>query len=316
MTDQMAEFDLEPSGDRDSPYLVRVMTEEDLPAVVNIDRRGSGFSREQYLQEKMASCTREPVINTSLLAVADGNPVGFLMGQLFFGEFGIPITRAVLDTLGVHPDFMHRGVGHALIEQFRKNMTSLRVEAIDTLLEWDRFDLLEFFRREGFHPANMVDLVWKIDKYPFAGPSTHVAIRNATADDLRLVSEIDQEAMLVPRPQYFDARFQATLRAPRKNVFLVAERQGELLGFMTGTLFAGEFGIQQTRGVIDSFSVRESARHQSVGSAMIEDLLSRSHKAGIRQMETIVRWNNWELLQFFEYVGFRPSSRVNLELRL
>ncbi len=48
---------------------------------------------------------------------------------------------------------------------------------------------------------------------------------------------------------------------------------------------------------------------------MLETLLDWLREAHADQMETLCRWNDWELLQFFEYVGFRPSTRLNLEWR-
>ena len=75
-------------------------------------------------------------------------------------------------------------------------------------------------------------------------------------------------------------------------------------------------GLEEQRGVIDVFAVKESRQHQGIGSAIIANLLARVKKLGVRRMETMVRWNNWQLLQFLEYVGFRPSTRLNLERRL
>ena len=46
------------------------------------------------------------------------------------------------------------GVASALLEQYRKNLAALRVEAIDTLVEWDRFGLLAFFYLFSANLAN------------------------------------------------------------------------------------------------------------------------------------------------------------------
>ena len=293
----------------------RIMTQADLPAVVTLDAKETGMRRTGYYEEKIARCIGEPRLNTSLIAEQDGVPVGFLFGRLFFGEFGIPATRAVIDTLGVHPDFRKTGIAHALMEQYRKNMAGLRVEAIDTLVEWDRFDLLAFFKAVGFRPSRDVDLAWDIERFPFAARDDEAEVRDATEADLQDVVTMDQEALGEGRPDYFAAKWRAVQVQPANNRFLIAELGGEPAGFMVAGLYQGEFGIRFSRGVIDSLGVRQRFQHRGVASALLQHLLGWLQERGVTQMETLCHWNEWELLRFFEYVGFRPSARVNLEWR-
>ena len=305
---------LEPGGEA-APCSIRIMRETDVDAVAALDAKQTGESRRDYYAEKIARCIREPRINTSLLAEIDGGPGGFLIGRLFFGEFGIPATRAVLDTLGVHPGFRKRGIAEALLVQYRKNMEALRVEAIDTLVDWDRFDLLAFFKRMGFRPSRDVDLVWDIARYPFASREQKVEVRSAEESDLGAMVAVDQEVLGESRADYFAAKWRAAQVNPDQNRMLVAELHGEPAGYLVAGLYHGEFGIQVTRGVIDTLGVRERFQHQGVASGMMQHLLGWLRERGVTQMETLCRWNDWELLRFFEYAGFRPSYRFNLEWR-
>jgi GNAT superfamily N-acetyltransferase len=296
-------------------FQVRLLTKEALPSVIAIDRKFSGRERTEFFHDKYASCVGDPGINTSLVAMHDGTPVGFLFGQLFFGEFGIPSPRAVLDTFGVLPSFLGKGVARALLSQYRKNLEGLRVEAIDTLVAWDRPDLLSFFHGMGFHPSRNVDLVWDTVRYPFAGRGSDARIRPATEHDLPAIAAIAEEAGLTGQSRFFTTKLANARARPGKNLFIVAEHAGEPAAYLVGRLFYGEFGIDITRGVIDSFAVREAFHHQGIGSAVMGHLLERVRKLKVTQMETLVRWNHWEILQFLEYVGFRPSARINLEWR-
>ncbi|HKI99589.1 MAG TPA: GNAT family N-acetyltransferase [bacterium] len=307
----------EPRGDTDSACTIRLMRESDVDAVTALDAKETGQSRRPYYAEKMARCVREPRINTSLLAELDGAPVGFLMGRLFFGEFGIPATRAVLDTFGVHPAFRKEGVARALVEQYRKNLEALRVEAIDTLVDWDRTDLLGFFKRMGFRPSRDCDLVWDVARYPFAAreQSEAVDVREAEATDLPAVTAMDQQVLGESRADYFADKWEVVRARPDQNRFLVAELRGEPAGYLISGLYHGEFGIQTTRGVIDSIGVSERFQHRGVASGLLQHLLGWLRERGVTQMETLCRWNDWELLRFFEYAGFRPSARINLEWR-
>lgn len=307
--------DYERRGDRDAPFTIRLMTEADVELVSALDARQTGQSRRAYYADKIARCIHEPGINTSLLAESDGAAVGFLIGRLFFGEFGIPSTRAVLDTLGVHPDFRHQGVAHTLVEQYAKNLSGLRVEAIDTLVDWDRFDLLAFFKSVGFRPSRDVDLVWDVARFPFAAPDHEARVREATEADLPVIAAMDQEVLGQSRSSYFAAKWKAAQATPEDHRILLAELEGEPAGAMVANLYRGEFGIAGSRGVIDSLAVREHFQHHGVASAMVQHLLGWLAARSVTQMETLCRWNDWELLRFFEYVGFRPSARVNLEWR-
>ena len=307
------------SGEDRAPekeFRVRLMTEADLPAVIAMDRKHTGKERTEFYHGKFAACVSEPGINTSLIAESDGLPVGFLFGQVFFGEFGIAATRAVLDAIGVQPGFRGQGVAKTLVEQYRKNVAGLRVEAIDTLVLWNRFDLLQFFSALGFRPSRGVDLVWDTVKYPFKGKQGEAKIRPAATADLLAVASIGEESGLPAQNRYFETKLTAARNNPAKNLFVVADVGGRVQGFMLGNLYRGEFGIDEPRGVIDVFAVRESQQHKAIGSAIMAFLLARVRKLNVRHMETLSRWNNWPLLQFYEYVGFRPSFRVNLEWRL
>ncbi|WP_025323411.1 GNAT family N-acetyltransferase [Deferrisoma camini] len=139
--------------------IVRVMKPEDLDAVVAIDEKITGTLREEYYRYRFKVATlNDTQINASLVAEADGRVVGFLMGTLFSGEFGIPESSAVVDTLGVDPEFQDRGVGGALFDQFRTNMKAAGVERIYTLVDWKDFGLLKFFGNMGFVPSQRLSL--------------------------------------------------------------------------------------------------------------------------------------------------------------
>jgi predicted N-acetyltransferase YhbS len=138
---------------------VRLLRPEDVDSIVAIDARITGQARPEYYRHKLqASTLHEAQISTSLVAVVDGQAIGFLMGTLFFGEFGIPESSAVVDTLGVDPAHQDRGAGGALITQFLANMKAAGVEKIYTLVEWRDFGLLKFFGNMGFVPSQRLSL--------------------------------------------------------------------------------------------------------------------------------------------------------------
>ncbi len=138
---------------------MRVMKREDLDAVAAIDALVSKQQRHQYYERKIESAATNPYnINTSLVAEVDGKIVGFIMGDVYFGEFGIPETSATIDTIGVHPDFQNRGVAHDLMDQFLTNMKAVGVKKVYTLVNWNDFTLEHFFASQKFQPSKRVNL--------------------------------------------------------------------------------------------------------------------------------------------------------------
>lgn len=143
---------------RQEPNL-RVMKSADLDAVAALDTLVSKQERREYYLRKIDSVVSNPHnINTSMVAELDGKIVGFIMGDVYFGEFGIPETSGTIDTLGVHPDYQNRGVAHDLMDQFLTNMKAVGVRKIYTLVNWDDFTLERFFAHHKFQPSKRINL--------------------------------------------------------------------------------------------------------------------------------------------------------------
>ena len=132
---------------------VRTMKDEDLRALTAIDRSITGRDRAEYFERKLAEALHESDVRVSLVAELDGVPVGFIMARVDLGEFGRLESAAVLDTIGVDPEYRDRGVGRALLSQLLANLTSLRVEKILTEVDWADRDLMSFLGRCGFRPS-------------------------------------------------------------------------------------------------------------------------------------------------------------------
>lgn len=132
---------------------VRSMTPDDLRKIVSIDKKITGRGRTAYFERKIAESQDESAVRVSLVAEIDGFPVGFIMARVDFGEFGRTEAEAVMDTIGVDPDFAHHEVGHAMMSQLLGNLRSLQVEKVRTKVQWDSFGLLGFLGHCGFAPA-------------------------------------------------------------------------------------------------------------------------------------------------------------------
>ena len=135
---------------------VRSLAESDLRALVEIDRRITGRDRSEYFERKLADALTELDVRVSLVADLDSVPVGFIMARVDLGEFGRVETTAVLDTIGVDPDYRDRGVGRALLSQLLVNLGTLRVDKVRTEVDWQDHDLLAYLGHNGFHPSKQL----------------------------------------------------------------------------------------------------------------------------------------------------------------
>ena len=141
---------------------IRPMTENDLDAIVAIDSMYFGVERTEYYKEKLMAATKGSGINTSLVAEQEGEILGFMIGALYTGEFGIPETTANLDTIGIHPEAAGKGVAAMILEQFKNQIGKLGVTTLHTLVDWNDRNLMLFFQRAGFVPSKRLSLELEI----------------------------------------------------------------------------------------------------------------------------------------------------------
>lgn len=141
-----------------SDIVVRALKASDLEDVIRIDAKNYGSPRREYYRLKLEQALNETSVRMSLGAELDGMLVGFLLGSMFYGDFGVPEPLGTLDALGVHEAFARRGVATALWEQFVTNLEGLRIERIRTQVAWSNWEMMSFFQKVGFHPGAHVCL--------------------------------------------------------------------------------------------------------------------------------------------------------------
>jgi len=133
--------------------VVRSAGEADLDAIVRVDAAAGGISRTQYLYRRLKMALGEGGIRLALVGEVDGSVVGFVLAAVDYGEFGRTVPSAVIDAIGVHPDFRGHHIGAALFRQVEMQLVALGIESVRTEVAWDQVELLGFFRHAGYVPA-------------------------------------------------------------------------------------------------------------------------------------------------------------------
>lgn len=147
-----------------SDLKIRPMGLEDLDSIVEIDRKILGRFRPDYWRSLIElSGSKYPL--SRLVAEYKGKVIGFIVGEVSGWEFGVPETVGWLTTIGVDPDYQHKGVARRLSEAFIKNLKEIGVSIVYTLVNWNDWDLLKFFHSMGFtRRGDMINLELKIDQ--------------------------------------------------------------------------------------------------------------------------------------------------------
>ena len=145
--------ELETSTRETEDVLIRRLRPDDLERVISIDAKLVGRRREEYFKLKLEMALNETGVEVSLAGEIDGMFVGFLIARVYYGEFGQAEPAAVLEVLGVHPDFRGSGIGHALLTQLSTNLLGLGVRKVSTEVGWEDQALMSFLHHEGFQPA-------------------------------------------------------------------------------------------------------------------------------------------------------------------
>lgn len=144
---------------------IRAMGQADLAVVVELDALAFGEMRSTYFERRLAALNEQGADTRMVFLVAEyrGLVVGFVMGTLAYGEFGLTQVTAILDSIAVHPRYQQQSIGRRLIEAFIERGTRQGAAAVYTLVNWDNWALLKTFHALGFVLAPTIPLERRID---------------------------------------------------------------------------------------------------------------------------------------------------------
>jgi ribosomal protein S18 acetylase RimI-like enzyme len=138
------------------------MRPADLSAVIKLDASVFGQARTAYFERRLATLEGEDTSDHQLIFLAavteDDEIIGFVMGTLTSGEFGLPHITAIVDSIAVHPSYQRRHIGQLLIETFLGRSAALGARAAYTLVQWENWELLKVFHALGFSLPSTIAL--------------------------------------------------------------------------------------------------------------------------------------------------------------
>lgn len=142
-----------------------------------------------------------------------------------------------------------------------------------------------------------------------------VKIRRMTEGDLDAIVSIDEKVLGEKRFAYW--RRKIHFHDKKSEVTgLIAELEGQIVGFILGEISGQEFRVPYTIGWIDTIGVDPAYQRKGVASALLNQVIKNFREMGIETVYTLVNWSSWDLLQFFKNTGFTRGDMINLELKI
>lgn len=131
---------------------IRPVTELDIESICKIDERITGKYRPEVWEDRVVYYIRRDP-DSSQVAEMDGKVVGFMLGEVRGGEFGLEEPTGWVEFFGVDPQARAKGVGRALIDALFAGFRARGAHVARTMVADSDTEIGAFIRRIGFAPA-------------------------------------------------------------------------------------------------------------------------------------------------------------------
>lgn len=96
---------------------------------------------------------------------------------------------------------------------------------------------------------------------------------------------------------------------------LVAEINGDVIGYMISTSLYAGFGIKKSAWIMD-LGIHPDHMGQGIGMKLAEKICDVYKGKGIKYIYSSVVWDSTDVLSFFKKLGFERSEFINLKKKL
>lgn len=127
-----------------------------------------------------------------------------------------------------------------------------------------------------------------------------MTIRPVAESDLKTVYRIERLAFKNPYPQ----SFLNTLYRNNKQTFLVAQKEGKIIGYIIANYYGNE-------GHIISIAIDSSERRRHVGMKLMKRIINVLKKLKVTEIRLEARRSNIKARKFYESLGFKYSYTIS-----
>jgi len=142
-----------------------------------------------------------------------------------------------------------------------------------------------------------------------------IKIRALAYGDLDAIVEIDKAVLGKIRPEYWSMKIELSEnRSPMAS--LVAELDGKVVGFILGDASGWEYGVPDTVGWIDTIGIHPQYRRKGIARVLFNEMVANLKKVGVVSIYTFLNWKDWDLLHFFDKMGFQKGDMIHIEKKV
>jgi len=138
----------------ESDLKVRSISELDLDDIVRIGELTRNAYEPDLWEERVTYYLRRDP-ESSVIAEEGGRVVGFMLGDVRAGEFGLEEPSGWIEVLGVDPEAGGRGVGRAMGEEMLSRYRARGVRQVRTMVDDSMPEIARFFGALGFAPDTL-----------------------------------------------------------------------------------------------------------------------------------------------------------------
>ena len=146
----------------DDDLTIRCLEDTDLEDITGLDEAIGGSYRPEVWERRLGYYHRRDP-EASVVAEAGGKVVGFMLGEVRSGEFGLDEPTGWIEVLGVDPSFRGRAVGRRLAERMLGHFRSRGAVSVRTFVDEDEMPgIASFFSALGFEPSTLRPFVKRL----------------------------------------------------------------------------------------------------------------------------------------------------------
>ena len=132
-------------------------------------------------------------------------------------------------------------------------------------------------------------------------------LRDFRPEDLDRVIYINRTCL----PENYSRAFFLSLHKRYPDLFIVAEADGQIVGYIMCRIEHGLFGLGKRKGHVISIAVLPPYRRRGIATAMMEEALSRmAERYGAEECFLEVRVSNFPAISLYEKLGFKKTDVI------
>jgi len=140
---------------------IRALEDADIGDITALDEKLMGEYRPEVWERRLGYYLRRDP-ESSTVAEVDGRVVGFMLGEVRSGEFGLEEPTGWIEVLGVDPDYRGNAIGRRLAERVLASFAALGAKSVRTLVDEEMAGIGDFFTALGFQAATLRPFIKKL----------------------------------------------------------------------------------------------------------------------------------------------------------